>query len=127
MCAGEIRWRSAGGGRRGVSALAGGRRRMRQSARRWRNASMSGGVAMTEPLYLVDAYLRSVATTVVAHAGEAVVLDRTDFYPGGGGQPADVGRHVVGGVDRTVAHASRGEGGAILHALDPADGPPPPV
>jgi misacylated tRNA(Ala) deacylase len=82
---------------------------------------------MTEPLYLVDAYRRSVAATVVAHAGEAVVLDRTVFYPGGGGQPADVGRLVVAGGGRAVTGAARGEGGAIAHALDPAEGPPPPV
>ncbi len=46
---------------------------------------------MTELLYHVDSYLREF-DAVVEGVGEAgVVLDRTAFYPGGGGQPHDVG------------------------------------
>ena len=50
---------------------------------------------MTSRLYYEDAYLASFAATVVAH-GEvggraAVALDRSAFYPEGGGQPADHG------------------------------------
>lgn len=46
---------------------------------------------MTELLYHVDSYLREF-DAVVEGVGEAgVVLNRTAFYPGGGGQPHDVG------------------------------------
>ena len=48
---------------------------------------------MTEFLYQTDSYLREFDATVVAVDAEAgrVALDRTAFYPGGGGQPGDVG------------------------------------
>ena len=48
---------------------------------------------MTDLLYQTDSYLREFDATVVAVDAEAgrVALDRTAFYPGGGGQPGDVG------------------------------------
>lgn len=46
---------------------------------------------MTLRLYLEDPYLRSFKAKVVRTDGEKVVLDRTAFYPGGGGQQADRG------------------------------------
>jgi misacylated tRNA(Ala) deacylase len=47
----------------------------------------------TEALYLRDAYLRSFEATVTAvdEADRRVALDRTAFYPTGGGQPHDEG------------------------------------
>ncbi len=48
---------------------------------------------MTELLYQTDSYLREFRATVVAVDAPAgrVALDRTAFYPGGGGQPCDLG------------------------------------
>ena len=48
---------------------------------------------MTDFLYQTDSYLREFDATVVAVDAEAgrVALDRSAFYPGGGGQPGDVG------------------------------------
>ncbi len=46
---------------------------------------------MTELLYHTDAYLQKFVAQVVAIQDDALVLDRTAFYPGGGGQPADEG------------------------------------
>jgi len=43
------------------------------------------------PLYQVDAYCRRFPATVAAVDGQAVQLDRSAFYPGGGGQPRDHG------------------------------------
>ena len=48
-------------------------------------------MAHTELLYLRDAYLRKFDATVVAVDGQRVALDRTAFYPTGGGQPHDTG------------------------------------
>ena len=46
---------------------------------------------VTDLLYLRDAYLTSMDATVVAVDGKRVALDRTVFYPTGGGQPHDTG------------------------------------
>src|SRR4051812_47524253 len=72
---------------------------------------------MTERLYLDDPYLRSFharITEVRAFDGHpAAILDRTAFYPEGGGQPGD--RGTLGGA-RVVDTQERE--GAILHVLD---------
>jgi misacylated tRNA(Ala) deacylase len=54
---------------------------------------------MTELLYQTDSYLREFAATVTAMDAEdnAVSLDRSAFYPGGGGQPSDAGTLEAGG------------------------------
>ncbi len=59
---------------------------------------------MTELLYQTDSYLREFDATVTAIdplrgtvEGNAVALDRTAFYPGGGGQPNDLGTLSVEG------------------------------
>ncbi|MCI0478468.1 MAG: alanine--tRNA ligase-related protein, partial [Anaerolineales bacterium] len=46
---------------------------------------------MTELLCQSDAYLKEFDATVVAVNADQVVLDRTAFYPRGGGQPSDHG------------------------------------
>jgi misacylated tRNA(Ala) deacylase len=76
---------------------------------------------MTEELFLEDSYLREFDAKVVRLAGREVVLDRTAFYPGGGGQPPDKGVLGVGPVRASVVDARRGKGeasGEIVHVLD---------
>lgn len=46
---------------------------------------------MSENVCYTDAYARSTPAHVVETDGNAVLLDRTAFYPGGGGQPSDRG------------------------------------
>jgi misacylated tRNA(Ala) deacylase len=46
---------------------------------------------MTELLYQTDAYLQEFTARVASHRDGTIVLDRTAFYPGGGGQPCDRG------------------------------------
>jgi misacylated tRNA(Ala) deacylase len=74
---------------------------------------------VTELLYLRDAYLRDFDGTVTAVDGDAVVLDRSAFYPTGGGQPHDTG--TLG--DAAVVEV-RKDGDDVLHRLD---GPLPSV
>ena len=76
----------------------------------------------TELLFLHDAYLRTfdAAVTAVDEAGRRVALDRTAFYPIGGGQPHDTG--TLGG-GRVVE--VRKEGPGVWHTLD--DGGPLPA
>jgi misacylated tRNA(Ala) deacylase len=83
-------------------------------------------------LCYTDAYARSIEARVSAvdDSGEAplVVLDRTVFYPGGGGQPSDRGLllRASDGRQWTVGGA-RKAGGDIVHQLEPAEGGPPAV
>jgi misacylated tRNA(Ala) deacylase len=69
----------------------------------------------TDLLYLRDAELRAFAATVTAVDGESsrVALDRTAFYPTGGGLPHDTG--VLGGA--RVVDVSK-EGDDVWHTLD---------
>jgi misacylated tRNA(Ala) deacylase len=84
-----------------------------------------------EQLCYSDAYARSV-TARVRHVepGEAplLVLDRTVFYPGGGGQPSDRGvlLRTADGRSWTV-RAARKTDGEIVHELEPGDAEPPAV
>jgi misacylated tRNA(Ala) deacylase len=74
------------------------------------------------PLYQVDAYCRRFRATVVASEGEGVRLDRSGFYPGGGGQPHDLGTLSDGAHTWTLTRVRPGEGGASFEL----DGPAPP-
>jgi misacylated tRNA(Ala) deacylase len=78
---------------------------------------------MTELLCHADSYLREFDARVVEVRADGVVLDRTAFFPGGGGQPPDTGALVAGGVEHRVDGVCR-SGGAIVHGLE---GEPPPV
>jgi misacylated tRNA(Ala) deacylase len=69
---------------------------------------------MTELLYQTDSYLREFSATVVAHEDEALVLDRTAFYPGGGGQPADKGALRWNGQDHLLSKVKKA-GDRVLH------------
>ncbi|WP_371169018.1 alanyl-tRNA editing protein [Aliiroseovarius sp. 2305UL8-7] len=75
---------------------------------------------MSEPLFRHDAYLREATATVTAHADRGVVLDRSLFYPNGGGQPGDRGHLTWSGGEVEVVNTLKGEGDDI--ALVPADG-----
>ena len=72
---------------------------------------------MTEELFLGNSYLRQFEARVVELSGREVILDRTAFYPGGGGQPPDKGTLGIGPVRASVVDARR-EGGEVLHVLD---------
>lgn len=83
---------------------------------------------MTELLYYQDAYLETFSATVVqvTPAGDAtfaVTLDRTAFYPGGGGQPADIGSLIHDGQTLIVSKVKR-DGNAILHTVELPPGAP---
>ena len=71
---------------------------------------------MTELLYQLDSYLREFTATVTAVDPEArvVYLDRTAFYPGGGGQPCDAGVLQADGVTYPVKEVRKGN----AHIID---------
>ena len=74
-------------------------------------------LAATE-LFAVDAYTTEFDARVVEvdAAGSRIRLDRTAFYPGGGGQPHDLGTIATSVGELTVTAVKR-DGGAIWHGV----------
>ena len=74
---------------------------------------------MTELLYQTDSYLQKFDAQVIEQATDAhaVILDKTAFYPGGGGQPNDTGLLILDGVEIPILKVKR-VGGKILHFLN---------
>jgi len=67
----------------------------------------------------VDAYLRTFEATVVSTGPEGLVLDRTAFYPSGGGQPADQGRLTLADGRTLDVMDVRKVPEGILHVVAP--------
>jgi misacylated tRNA(Ala) deacylase len=78
---------------------------------------------MTEELFRAEAYLTTCQARVIALVDNGIQLDRTVFYPTGGGQPGDTGFLITsdGRVIPIVDTQKRETG--ILHI--PAEGSPP--
>jgi len=73
---------------------------------------------MTQLLHLSDSYLRQFEATVVSVAEGGVVLDRTAFYPQGGGQPSDTGIfRDEEGREYTVLKVQKVKG-QVVHRLE---------
>jgi len=72
---------------------------------------------MTQELFREDSYVRECDATVVAIDDGAVILDRTIFYPLGGGQPGDTGAlKTPGGATIRIADTRKDrESGTHLH------------
>ncbi len=83
---------------------------------------------MTELLYYEDAYLQEFDAVITACQAEGdtlrVTLDRTAFYPGGGGQPNDEGRLQCGEQSYRVSKVQK-QDGLLWHTLQPEAGAPP--
>ena len=81
---------------------------------------------MTEKLYLTDSYLKEFRARVTSMDGNMIYLDKTAFYPSGGGQPSDSGTlvdevshksAVIIDVEKNgdgVAHMAEGEHGFAI-------------
>ncbi len=74
---------------------------------------------MTELLFQTDSYLKTFEASVLEVDGQenAIVLDRTAFYPGGGGQTNDIGNILVADTSLAVTRVKI-QGGKIWHWLD---------
>jgi misacylated tRNA(Ala) deacylase len=73
---------------------------------------------MTELLYQTDSYLKEYEGNITAVDAESrgVILDRTAFYPGGGGQPGDIGSLEVSGNIYPVNKVKK-QGDDVVHFL----------
>jgi len=94
---------------------------------------------MTQELFRQDAYLKECSATVAAVGEQGIVLDRTVFYPVGGGQAGDAGTLVLahgqqivindtrkckdaeGKPTAGIAHVPAAGQDALLAALKPGD------
>ena len=77
---------------------------------------------MTEELFREDATLRECSARVLALADGGVILDRTVFYPLGGGQAGDAGALMLADGRRVAVvdtRKSKEHPGAVLHLLAP--------
>ncbi len=77
---------------------------------------------MTEQLYLDDDAILRFEATVERTAADRVVLDRTAFYPTGGGQPHDTGTlHAADDPDRRWRVVDVEKTDTVYHTVEPAD------
>jgi misacylated tRNA(Ala) deacylase len=81
---------------------------------------------MVEELFRKDSYLKQADATVTAVEERGVRLDRTIFYPTGGGQPGDSGVLRWDGGEAAIVDSLKADGGDVLHVLA-SDAPRPAV
>jgi misacylated tRNA(Ala) deacylase len=74
---------------------------------------------MTNLLYQTDSYLKEFDASVTSVDVDArtIVLDQTAFYPGGGGQPSDIGQFAVSGGAVYPITKVKKQGADVLHFL----------
>ncbi|AWR97451.1 alanyl-tRNA editing protein AlaX [Acidianus sulfidivorans JP7] len=77
---------------------------------------------MTEELYLKDSYLKDFKAKIVNVRANEIILDKTAFYPGGGGLENDIGKILFNGKDYIVKNVKRGENSEIIHELESTEG-----
>jgi len=82
---------------------------------------MRTNLPKTIALYYEDHYTKEFDAKVLwenkTNKGTEVILDKTAFYPEGGGQPADKGILIVDGKQATVKYVEK-EGNSIIHVID---------
>ena len=74
---------------------------------------------MTEILCYDNSYIKEFDAIVLETTSDGVILDRTAFYPGGGGQPSDAGTLYSGDHEYPVKKLSRRDG-KLVHEVDGA-------
>jgi misacylated tRNA(Ala) deacylase len=72
---------------------------------------------LTKELFRDDSYMKECAAIVEGVADGAVILDRTIFYPQGGGQPGDTGTITWSGGSAAIVDTRYGDGGTIHHIV----------
>lgn len=80
---------------------------------------------MTDLIYQTDSYIKTFDAVIIGadEAENGVYLDRTAFYPGGGGQPHDTGILYVGDAAHKVIAIKKGNLHVLEGALPPLNTP----
>ncbi|MGH3095287.1 MAG: alanyl-tRNA editing protein [Streptosporangiales bacterium] len=86
--------------------------------------SSTDRMGRTHRLEIFDADVRGWEATVLDTGAEGIVLDRSAFYPGGGGQPPDEGVLLWGGVETHIEGVRKGDD---LYLIPRENDPVPPV
>ncbi|MDJ0958980.1 MAG: alanyl-tRNA editing protein [Arenicellales bacterium] len=73
---------------------------------------------MTEELFRDDSYLKNCEATVVAVQDNAVILDKTVFYPNSGGQPGDIGVLTMASGEKIEIVDTQKSPEGILHITE---------
>ncbi len=78
---------------------------------------------MTEKIYLKDSYAKELEAHVVSTRGNEIILDRTIFYPTGGGQPCDTGiiKSLSTGNEYTVKEVKKSND-EVVHIISEESG-----
>jgi len=76
---------------------------------------------MTELLYLKDCYMKEFEATVLSVNENFIELDKTAFYPLGGGQPNDTGKLIVNEKEYIVNNVIKRDG-KVYHEISNFDG-----
>ena len=72
---------------------------------------------MTELIYMTDCFAKEFDAKVTKVDGKFIVLDKTAFYPQGGGQPTDTGKLIKDGEEYQVVFAKK-KGADVSHEVD---------
>jgi len=85
------------------------------------NKDIDSNLPITKPLYYDDHYLKEFDAFVMwkskTNNGTKIILDKTTFYPDGGGQPGDRGQLFADRKQLNVKHVYK-EGNSIVHTID---------
>ena len=72
---------------------------------------------MTELMCHENSYVKEFDATVIQISEAGIILDKTAFYPGGGGQPPDKGLIVFENTEHVISGIQR-EGNNYIHKID---------
>lgn len=72
---------------------------------------------MTEELFRADSYARECDAVIESAGDSGITLDRTVFYPTGGGQPGDTGLISWPTGSAAIVDTRYGDGGTIVHIV----------
>lgn len=69
---------------------------------------------MTELLFMNDSYMKECEATVTEITEKGIILNKTIFYPQGGGQPSDIGKIIFNNKEYDISKVKK-ENGKIVH------------